>query len=172
MEAKGAVTGQIQLFEPKTISTGWQYVNGKVWKNHQHDKAVVNLSLEKADKNRKNLKVVMNHGNSWPINLDKISAYYSAPALLFLAHNSGTYEVYGGNDEAAIAQYDMSIAREKLMSLIPESIKMDIVEPIGARGWYQEWLAILIKTRWGLYIVLGSLSLLVMNLIKRLFPKA
>jgi hypothetical protein len=114
----------------------------------------------------------MEHGDNRPIELGKLQASYGAPALLFLASAAGEYALYGGNEKATPAKYDLTLVQAHLAGVLPKTVEMGTIESVSSAGFKSAILGAFDDKSWGLYLVLGAVTLILMIVIARLFPRA
>jgi hypothetical protein len=113
----------------------------------------------------------MEHGDNRPIDINKIKATYHAPAILFLIHRPGEYTLFGGNPDTPDAKYDLALVQAHLINVMPKPAMMGNIEPFQSSGIRYRILAVFDDKSWGLYAVLGFVTVVLMLLIVRLFPK-
>jgi hypothetical protein len=102
--------------------------------------------------------------------LKKVSIFYYAPALCFLADAPEGYVLMGGNSLAAAPQYDLSLVQNDLLSAEPRAVEMQEPHPFSGGGFKFRIFRIFEGTNWGLYGVLGLVTLVMIALVGRLFP--
>lgn len=171
LESEGIFNRRVELLAPKAASSGWQSLAGKTWEHRTRGRAVLLLPLPQTGQNRDRLRLVIAHGDNQPIAITHIRAHYGAPPLFFLAHEGGTYELFGGNPEASAARYDLSLIQDELKASMPEPIGMTALASISAQGWHGSWHSLLQNTRWGFYAALALATVILIVIVARLFPK-
>jgi hypothetical protein len=142
------------------------------WQNATQTPSVLRMSLAGLPLDAAKLRITMEHGDNRPIELGKLQASYGAPALLFLASAAGEYALYGGNDKAGAAKYDLTLVQAHLADVLPKTVAMGNIESAGSAGFKNAFLGLFEDKSWGLYAILGAVTLILMIVIARLFPKA
>ena len=161
------------LFEaPMQGHAGWQVWRIMHWQNASQTSSIMRMPLNGLPHDATKLRITMEHGDNRPIELGKLRATYGAPALLFLASASGDYLLYGGNENAGAAKYDLTLVQAHLAGILPKTVEMGKVESISSAGFKNAFLGAFEDKSWGLYAVLGAVTLILMLVIARLFPKA
>ncbi|NNK00138.1 MAG: hypothetical protein HKP58_06970 [Desulfatitalea sp.] len=131
----------------------------------------MNLNLRSLPVAEDRLRLVVDNGDNQPIRIIKISATYAAPTYYFLAHQAGEFWVYGGNPQVANPRYDLSLVQSELLAELPREVKMG--DPVCLRrpGWKAQLDAAFVDSGWGLYVVLMLVTLVLIGVIFKLFPK-
>ncbi len=161
------------LFElPLQGRAGWQAWRTVRWQNSAQAPAVLRVSLLALPRDAAELRITTEHGDNRPIELRKLQASYLAPALLFLAAAPGEYAVYGGNENAGAARYDLTLVQAHLAGVLPRTLEMGSIGSVGSAGFRSAFRGAFEGRSWGLYAVLGAVTLVLMIVIARLFPKA
>jgi hypothetical protein len=171
-EAVGIFDRTVQFEVPLQGRAGWQVWRTMRWQNASQTPSVLRVSLAGLPLDAKKLRITMEHGDNRPIELRKLQASYGAPALLFLASAAGEYALYGGNEKAAPAKYDLTLVQAHLADVLPKTVEMGSIESISSGVFRNAVLGVFEDKSWGLYAVLGAVTLILMILIARLFPKA
>ncbi len=171
-EADGVFDRTVQFELPLQGRAGWQTWRVLRWQNASQTATTLHLSLAGLPEGAKELRIVMVHGDNRPIELKKLQASYFAPALLFLAAKAGDYDLYGGNDTAAAPKYDLTLVQAHLADVLPKTVEMVKVESVSSAGFKNAFFGLFEDKSWGLYAVLGAVTVILMIVIARLFPKA
>ena len=171
MESEGIFDRRVILEIPKPGHTGWQQWKELHWQNLSNAPAVLHFGLEYLPKDISEMRITMNHGDNRPIEIRKVKAIYYTPTLFFLINKHGEYTLFGGNPEIPEAKYDLALVQAHLMEAIPKLAVMENLEPFHSTGVKLKILEVFEDKSWGLYAVLGLVTLVLMILIIRLFPK-
>jgi hypothetical protein len=171
-ESDGIFDRVVQIEVPLQGRAGWQVWRTMRWQNAAQAPSVLRVSLVGLPREASKLRITMEHGDNRPIGLGKLQASYGAPALLFLAPAAGEYALYGGNEKAGPAKYDLTLVQAHLASVLPKTVEMGKVGSAGSAGFKNAFVGIFEDKSWGLYAVLGGVTLVLMIVIARLFPKA
>jgi hypothetical protein len=172
LHAEGLFSRRLQWERPKPGNLGWEPWRAVQWENRDARETALRLDLADLPPDVDRLRAVMDNGDNAPIVISKITARFAAPTVYFLAHASGTYQVYGGNPQAAAPRYDLSLAQGQLLATLAEETGMGELEAFQQPAWQSRFEAAFKDTGWGLYAVLGLVTLVLIVVIVRLFPKA
>jgi hypothetical protein len=171
-ETDGIFDRTVQFELPLQGRDRWQTWKTIRWQNAAQTTSVMHVDIGGLPKDGKELRISMDHGDNRPIELRKLQAMYYAPTLLFLASKPGEYALYGGNEKAGPAKYDLTLVQAHLADVLPRTMEMGAVEAVSYAGIKNAVLGIFEDKSWGLYLVLGMVTLVLMIVIARLFPKA
>jgi hypothetical protein len=171
-ETVGIFDRTVQIESPLQGRAGWQAWRTMRWQNASQTPSILRVSLAGLPKDTAKLRITMEHGDNRPIELGKLQASYPAPALLFLASAAGDYALYGGNEKTAPAKYDLTLVQAHLAGVLPKTVEMGKVESVGSAGFKTAFVGAFEDKSWGLYAVLGAVTLILMIVIAKLFPKA
>lgn len=171
-ESSGIFDRTVQFEVPLQGRAGWQTWRTMRWQNTSQTQSVLHVSLVGLPLDASNLRITMEHGDNRPIELGKLQASYGAPALLFLASAAGEYALYGGNEKVGAAKYDLTLVQAHLTDVLPKTVEMGKVESVSSAGFKNAFLGVFEDKSWGLYAVLGAVTLILIIVIARLFPKA
>jgi hypothetical protein len=169
--ATGIFKREVDFQMPKSGARTWQSWRRAVWESRGHRETALRLSLRDLPEDIDALRLVMAHGDNEAVSISRITASYASPTFLFLAHAAGKYTVYGGNPEADVPQYDLSLVQSELLATLPVETRMGELESVSAQGWQQRLKDAFRGKGWGLYVVLGLVTLVLLIVIVRLFPK-
>ena len=171
-ESDGIFDRIVQFEVPLQGRAGWQVWKTLRWQNATQNASVLPVSLAGLPRDASKLRITMEHGDNRPIELRKLQASYGAPALHFLAPDAGDYALYGGNDTIGAAKYDLTLVQAHLADVLPKTMEMGKVESVSSAGFKNAFVGAFEDKSWGLYAILGAVTLILMIVIARLFPKA
>ena len=171
-ESSGIFDRTVQFEVPLQGRAGWQVWRTLRWENATQTSSVMRLSLVGLPRDTMKLRITMEHGDNRPIELGRLQASYGAPALLFLAPAAGEYALFGGNEKVGPAKYDLTLVQAHLADVLPKTVEMGSVESVSSAGFKNAFVGAFENKSWGLYAVLGAVTLILMIVIAKLFPKA
>ncbi len=171
VESEGIFDRQIVFEIPKQGRAGWQTWKTLRWQNAAAAPSVLRVGLANLPRDIAELRITMDHGDNRPIDIRNIQATYYAPTLLFLIHQPGVYALFGGNESGSEARYDLALVQAHLADAMPKPAVMGVLESISSSEFKHKILEIFDDKSWGLYLVLGLVTLVLMILIFKLFPK-
>lgn len=171
LHASGIFKRTLQIEIPKPGNMGWLKSAARRWESTdlQETRAVLTLSAFPAATDR--LRIVIPHGDNQPVNISRITAAYAAPSLNFIALEKGDYAICGGNPDALPPVYDLTLVRASLLEELPKTIRMGDVNASRANSVKQSLENIFIGKGVGLYAVLGLVTMFLLVLVIKLFPK-
>jgi hypothetical protein len=169
--ATGIFKRTIEFKTPKPGSRSWHPWRQMVWESRAEHQSALRVNLHDLPADTQVIRLVMPHGDNQPVAISRITAGYTAPTVYFLAHAAGDYTLYGGNPEANVPQYDLSLVQAELFSALPIEAQMGELETFRQSGWQQSIRNAFKESGWGLYAVLGLVTLVLLIVIVRLFPK-
>jgi hypothetical protein len=149
---------------------GWKALGSRDWISSENGKSTLSISLNGFPADQTVLRLNIDHGDNQPIELEDVQAAYQTRDLFFLAPEAGEYLIAGGNSSAKSASYDLSIVRDYLLNTEPVKIKMGEIEPFQYAQWDEKLNRVFSEQGWGLYAVLGFVTLILLIIIVRLFP--
>ncbi len=170
--ANGIFERKVVFEKRKPGNMGWQYWKNLNWKNRKKGKSILNLNLSDFPDDQTEIRMTMNHGDNSPLEIFDCKAVYKARTMFFLAVASGNYELYGGNSRVLPATYDLSLVYVHLMENEPGQVFMEHVETYKSSAWKNRLRIVFSGQGWGLYAVLGIVTLILLIIIIRLFPKS
>ena len=172
LTASGMFKRDVSFLLKKPGNTGWKPWQTLSWINTQPGKTTLSIALYSQQSEKKTFRIQMDHQDNQPLELDAMEATYSSVDLLFLARVAGDYHLYGGNRDASPPSYDLSLIQNQLLESLPEDL--DVPEPVALdSSRLKEALTGLFQDKsWGLYIILGFVTLILMAVVVKLFPKA
>jgi hypothetical protein len=141
------------------------------WQNRDLRKTALHLSLTGLPQGIRDLRLIILHGDNQPVTISTITATYTTPSIYFLAYAAGPYSLYGGSPQARQPSYDLSLIQSELFNALPEQAEMGPPEPLKRPGWWPVFKSAFKDTGWGLYAVLGLVTVVLLVIIVRLFPK-
>jgi len=139
--------------------------------NHDSRESALSVDLRTLPADADRIRVVMDNGDNQPVQISKITAAYAAPTFYFLAYETGPFYLYGGNAQAAQPRYDLSLVQKELLAELAREIDMGEPELFQPPAWRSRIGEAFKDTGWGLYAVLGIVTLVLVGVIVRLFPK-
>ncbi len=170
-ESAGIFDRTVLLESPLQGRAGWQPWKTVRWQNTSQASSALHVPLAGLPRDTAKLRISMEHGDNRPIELGKLQASFRAPVLLFLAPAAGEYMLYGGNDKVGAAKYDLTLVQAHLADVLPKTVEMGKVESVTSAGFKNAFVGAFDDKSWGLYAVLGAVTLILMLVIARLFPK-
>lgn len=151
---------------------GWQAWRTMHWQSTSQSPSVLQVSLAGLPLDAAKLRIAMEHGDNRPIELRTMQATYGAPTLFFLAAAPGEYTLFGGNEKIGPAKYDLTLVQAHLADVLPKTVEMGKIESASSAGFKNALVGAFEEKSWGLYAVLGAVTVILMIVIARLFPKA
>jgi hypothetical protein len=171
LHAEGLFSRRVQWERPKPGNLGWEPWRTVAWENRDVRETALRLDLADLPPDVDRLRATIDNGDNAPITISKITARYNAPTVYFLAHGPGPYQLYGGNPQAAPPQYDLSLVQSELLAVLAQETRMGALEFFRQPGWQTHLAAAFKESGWGLYAVLGLVTLVLIVVIVRMFPK-
>lgn len=171
LHARGIFKRAIQFEHPKPGNIGWQPWRTAVWENRDLKETAFRLSLQDLPADVDRVRMIVDNGDNQPVEISEMTLRYLTPTFCFLAHQTGTYFVYGGNPKATKPRYDLSLVENELLSMLPEDVLMGDLEMFQPRGWLSRFGEAFKDNGWGLYAVLAVVTLVLIGIIVRMFPK-
>ncbi|MBN1903531.1 MAG: hypothetical protein JW927_00375 [Deltaproteobacteria bacterium] len=171
LSGKGIFKREVAIETEKPGRVGWQQWLKKEWISTRNETSHFDISVNELPSSRGGMRLIIDHGDNQPILPEKIEAIYQCQDLFFLAKESGEYMVAGGNPKAKAASYDLSIIQDYLFNRVPGKIMMNETVSIQGTKWSLKLSSIFSEKGWGLYAVLGLVTLILLVIIVRLFPR-
>ena len=171
MESEGIFDRRVVIEIPKPGHAGWQQWKELHWQSTSNTPAALHVSIEGLPEDIAEMRIAISHGDNRPIEIRRIKAVYYAPTMFFLINKPGEYTLFGGHPEAPEAKYDLALVQVHLMDAVPKFATMEELKtfhPVGLNPKIREFFY---EKSWGLYAVLGLVTIALMILIIRLFPK-
>lgn len=153
--------------EPRGVPVFFQ----TLWHHETRGESVLRIPLGNFPNRETNMSMKVEHGDNRPINLKEMRAVYRAPALYFLAEASEGYELFGGHAQGRPPKYDLQLIHSRLLEHEPRSSEVGEPQPFRGEGIMSAFASSFQRTAWGLYFVLGILTISLLVVIVRLFPK-
>lgn len=171
LSASGIFRRSLTVEIPKPGNMGWQKWRSAIWENRDSTETRFTLDLNGLSEHMDQIRIVMEHGDNEPVKVSRILAFYTAPGLNFIARERGAYELYGGHSEAGSPVYDLSLVQASLLEELPQTLQMGARTPIGSADFRRSFEQIFSDRGWGLYVMLGIVTLVLLILVVRLFPR-
>ncbi|NLD39505.1 MAG: hypothetical protein GX654_21845 [Desulfatiglans sp.] len=171
LTGKGIFKRELIIETEQPGRSGWQRWLKKEWINTRNETSHFDISINELPWSQSAMRLIIDHGDNQPVLPEKIEAVYDGQDLFFLAGKSGEYMVTGGNPKAKAASYDLAIIQDFLFNRVPEKIMMNETESIHDTKWSSRLSSLFSEKGWGLYGVLGLVTLVLLIIIVRLFPR-
>ncbi len=155
----------------KPGKTGWQPWRRHRWTNRSKGETMFAIQLRDFPKDLVEMRLVIKHGDNQPIEISKIKAVYMTQDLFFVARSTGGFELAGGNPDAGAPSYDLALIQNHLLKSEPIKIDMDDLEELKPAEWEARLTHMFSEQGWGLYVVLGIVTMILLVVIVKLFPK-
>ncbi|MBU1109692.1 MAG: hypothetical protein KKB51_23630 [Candidatus Riflebacteria bacterium] len=151
---------------------GWQTFKKASWTSRTESQSTLEISLDRLPEGETQLRLVVAHGDNSPIEITSAQATYYTQSLFFHAAETGEYQLYGGNIKARAPVYDLALIKDHMLKNEPIRIKLgNVAEYDGGVDIKRQFDAAFSETGWGLYAVLGVVTLLLIVIIVKLFPE-
>jgi hypothetical protein len=141
------------------------------WSNTSASPSELPISLQGFPQEETKIRLVMTHGDNKPLKIIKAKVLHEAPAIYFLADAADGYELVGGNKDAPAPSYDMELVQDQLRKQEPRIAELSEPKMIQDTAVRNAIINLFSRNNWGLYIVLGLLSLGLIIIIVYVFPK-
>jgi hypothetical protein len=171
LSAEGIFDRQVVIETHKHGSRGWQTWKIRRWASRAKKASKLKIDMRQFPQDRSELRIAMAHGDNRPIRIKKIQGLYPARSLIFLAAETGTYELVGGHPDASSPAYDLSLVQDVLLSIEPQQAQIGEVTVFKGPGLKTRLTGAFTDQAWGLYIVLALVTLVLLVIIAKLFPK-
>ncbi len=171
LKADGIFDRQVVIETHKHGNRGWPPWKIMRWASREKDESNLKIDMRSFPQDRSELRISMAHGDNQPIEIKNIQALYRARSLIFLAAESGEYELVGGNPEESVPVYDLSLVQDVLLSIEPKQALIGEVSVFKSAGFIARITRAFSNQAWGLYIVLALVTLVLLVIIAKLFPK-
>ncbi len=168
--SKGIFKRDVVFYKKKPGNTGWEKLFSKRWQHTGTGKTRLKARFPTSLARASEFKIQIEHGDNQPLAINSFKGVFSAPSICFPAHESGDYFLFGGNDVAQPARYDLSLVQNRLLSTLPVDLQMGGLAINEATGWEKKFIRLFQEQSWGLYFILGVVTLLLLGIIVRLFP--
>ena len=170
LSSQGIFSRDVIFYKKKPGNTGWERLFSKRWQHKGSGETRLKVRYPASLSQSAVFKIVVDHGDNQPLNINTFKGVFMAPSICFLAHEPGDYFLFGGNENAKPASYDLSLVQDRLLATLPVEIKMAGLEKNEATGWEKKFIRLFQDQSWGLYIILGIVTILLLGIIIRLFP--
>lgn len=151
---------------------GWQTFKKASWTSRTESQSTLELSIASLPEGETELRLAVAHGDNRPIEISSVQATYYTHSLFFHAVEAGEYQLYGGNSKARAPVYDLALIRDHMLKTEPKVIKLgDAAGFSGPLDIQRQFNEAFSETGWGLYAVLGVVTLLLIIIIVKLFPE-
>lgn len=170
--SEGVFSRNLVLEIRKPGKLGWKTFKTSTWVNRNNNASGHLIGLERLPEGETELRLVIGHGDNSPIELKSVKAQYQSKTLLFQANEAGEYRIYGGNSGAKAANYDLALIKDSLLTREPQKIQLG--EPADYEGASQVGKHIeeaFSDRGWGIYAVLGLVTILLLLIIVKIFPE-
>ncbi len=159
------------VLQKKNAGTGaWEDLTWAEWVNSTPQESEKRFSLSGV--HGRDLRLKMGHGDNQPIHLSGVRATYTAPALGFLTNQPGVLSLFGGNPRAAAPRYDLFLVQNELGDQAPLTASCGPLTPFEGRGLKARLYEKFEGSSLGLYLVLGLVTLALLFIVARMFPKS
>ncbi|CAB1066086.1 hypothetical protein D1BOALGB6SA_10885 [Olavius sp. associated proteobacterium Delta 1] len=172
LSAKGIFDRQVVIETRNRGGRGWQPWQSRRWSSRAKMDSEFKIDMKQFPTDRSELRISMAHGDNQPIEINKIQALYPARSLIFLAAESGRYELMGGHPDASSPAYDLSLVQDVLIGIEPQRAEIGEVTVFKRAGFKTRLTRAFSDQTWGLYIVLALVTIVLLVIIAKLFPKA
>jgi hypothetical protein len=171
LAAEGIFDRQVVIETHKHGSRGWQPWKTRRWASREKKVSKLKIDLLQFPQDQSELRISMAHGDNQPIEIKKIQALYPARSLIFLAAETGNYELVGGHPDESAPVYDLSLIQDVLLSIEPQQAEIGEVTVFKSTGFKTRLTRAFSDQAWGLYVVLALVTLVLLVIIAKLFPK-
>ncbi|GAB6097989.1 hypothetical protein JCM14469_42430 [Desulfatiferula olefinivorans] len=171
LSAEGLFTRNVSVLLKKPGISAWAPFRTLPWTNGGAGKATLTLPLGRSAAETDTFLIRIDHQDNPPLDLTAAEAVYGSVSLLFLATEAGEYQVYGGHPEAGAPSYDLALIKNDLLAAIPSALSMPDPLMLDSDPLMSTLTGLFQGKSWGLYIILGLVTLVLMGLVAKLFPK-
>ncbi|PKL46496.1 MAG: hypothetical protein CVV42_16135 [Candidatus Riflebacteria bacterium HGW-Riflebacteria-2] len=172
IHSSGVFSREAVLETSKPGRLGWQTFKKAPWTSRSESSTVLEIQLSGLREGETELRLVIAHGDNSPIEISAVEATYYTESLFFHAAEAGEYQLYGGNSKARAPVYDLALIKDHMLKNEPNRIKLgEAAAFTGDLDIKRQFNEAFSETGWGLYVVLGVVTLLLIVIIIRLFPE-
>lgn len=171
LSAEGIFDRHVVLETPKHGGRGRQPWKIMRWASREKKESKLKIDMLQFPQDRSELRISMAHDDNQPIEIKKIQALYPARSLIFLAVETGPYELVGGHPDESAPVYDLSLVQDVLLSIEPKQAEIGEITVFKSAGFNTRLTRAFSDQAWGLYIVLALVTLFLLVVIAKLFPK-
>jgi len=168
---EGIFKRRMMIETQKPGNMAWQAWMTRDWTSNEKGRSVLTLELAGIPDDQTGMRLVVDHGDNQPVEPKEIKAVYQSQDLFFLASDAGEYQIAGGNPKTTAASYDLSLIQDYLLNTRPMMIKMGEIEPYQGNKVGVRLSRIFSEQGWGLYAVMGLVTLALLIIIAFLFPR-
>lgn len=155
----------------KSGNLGWKTWKKMSWTGLNQNETILRIPLSSLPKGETELRIIIENGDNSAIKISKILALYQTHDLFFIAGNSGEYSLYGGNSDGKTPSYDISLIKNKLLKSEPNKVKIGKLVTKSTINVKKQLKKVFSDKGWGLYIVLGIVTLILVVMIFMMFPE-
>lgn len=159
----------VQLRKPGKL--GWKKWTELNWIGSSQRENSFALNLASLPKGETEIRIEISHGDNSPIVITSAAAAYRTQDLFFSASESGDFMIYGGNSGVKAPSYDISLIRDQLLKVEPQKIQMGEISQYSKIALQKQLEDVFSEKGWGLYIVLGFVTLILIGVIIKVFPE-
>ncbi|NCB37123.1 MAG: hypothetical protein EOM80_00005 [Erysipelotrichia bacterium] len=172
LSAAGVFSRNMVLEIRKPGKLGWKIFKKNSWVNRSDGSSNHKISIDRLPEGEKDLRLVIDHGDNSPVSLTAIKASYQSQTMLFQASQAGEYKVYGGNAKAGAPRYDLALIKDNMLKKEPQRLQLLETAEYSSAGQISRQLDEAFSDRgWGIYLVLGLVTALLLVMIIKLFPE-
>ena len=172
LTARGVFERRLSFEIRKPGKLGWKPWQNRMWEGGSENESDFSLDLSSLPRGESEIQLIISHGDNSPIQISKIQAAYDSQDLFFYAGEAGEYELAGGNTSAKAPSYDLTLIKNHLLKNEPAKLSMGEIRSFKGKSLKSQLDHVFSKQGFGLYIVLGLVTLILLIIIIRLFPKA
>jgi len=170
--SSGVFSREAVLEISKPGRLGWQAFKKASWTSRSESSTVLEIPLSGLREGETDLRLLIAHGDNSPITISAVEATYYTESLFFHAAEAGEYRLYGGNSKARAPVYDLALIKDHMLKNEPNRIQLgEAAAFTGDLDIKRQFDEAFSETGWGLYAVLGVVTLLLIVIIIKLFPE-
>ncbi|HAE37787.1 MAG TPA: hypothetical protein DCG57_04010 [Candidatus Riflebacteria bacterium] len=172
IHSSGVFSREAMLEISKPGRLGWQIFKKASWTSRSENQAVLEIQLAGLREGETDLRLVVAHGDNSPIEITAVEGTYYTESLFFHAAEAGEYRLYGGNSKVRAPIYDLALIKDHMLKNEPSRIQLGEAAAFsGDLDIKRQFDEAFSETGWGLYAVLGVVTLLLIIIIVKLFPE-
>ena len=149
----------------------WKVWRTRTWAHTKNSPAFFSIALHGLKSKQTKIQIQIPHGDNHPLKITDLKVKYRTRDLYFLASAPGDYYLMGGNPKSRSASYDLALIQDHLFQTMAVPLTMEKLTRLQPPGLQVEFQEIFTNQGWGLYAVLGLVTLILAGLIVILFPK-
>jgi len=171
LRAKGIFSRDVLLEIPKPGNLGWQVWKRTKWINAQKKMTTLSINMRGFPSDRDEIRFTMEHGDNRPVEIIDARMIYMARVIHFIATESGNFELIGGHPDIGAPRYDLSLVQNHLLGIKPDTVEM--IESVHAAKevWPPVMKRIFSGSGWGLYMIFGIVTIVLLVIIVKIFPR-